>query len=638
MMRYKNKAIARNFSVAREGLFTKLVIFLSISLMATLPSYSQSIKGVGKYSASFLQISSSARQVAMGDAFTGLADDINLLRYNIGGLGYIKKPMLGVNFHNWIEDTEQGEIGVAFHTRYGTFGLDMAYFSEGSIVEFDQSFQPSGAEISSGDISIALGYGSAVNLFKNNFSFGGALKIVSQKLADQTATAVGLDLGVLFRTKYVSYGATIQNLGLSKMKFISQEYNLPQTYRGGIGFHFPVVDNVKVNTDFDMAWLADQKVRAYLGGETVINELIAFRAGYKIHDFEANRWGLGLGVIIPMEWFYNSQTRLDYSYSPLDAFDTATHRFSLVFAFGSTTELIPGLSAQDAREIARLKERLQDEVEKAEKARLAAEEAERRTQLLEQEMQKRFKQMKQIEEKSEGKIEIVTPGPIKPGDSILVSMRINFDFDKADIRPDENKTMHQIGELLNIYPDSRVHISGHTDFIGPDEYNIRLSQRRVNSVISFLADRGRISYNRFFMPIGYGELRPVDTNTTQEGRFRNRRVDFMIYTSQNAPAVPEGSAIRSVELVDAKTVKIICNGRVKFIDEIMDNPDRIVIDFPGIFLLQDQTIYELHQGPFVRARLGYHPEDRFSRVVIDLRYAINYTIETEDNLIYIRML
>jgi outer membrane protein OmpA-like peptidoglycan-associated protein len=253
-------------------------------------------------------------------------------------------------------------------------------------------------------------------------------------------------------------------------------------------------------------------------------------------------------------------------------------------------------------------------------------------------MQRRFKQMKQIEEKSEGKIEIVTPGPIKPGDSILVSMRINFDFDKADIRPDEYKTMHQIGELLNIYPDSRVHISGHTDFIGPDEYNIRLSQRRVNSVLSFLTNRERISYNRFFMPIGYGELRPVDTNTTAEGRFRNRRVDFMIYTSQNAPAVPEGSAIRSVELVNAKTVKITCNGRVKFIDEIMDKPDRIVIDFPGVFLLEDQTVYELHQGPFMRARLGYHPEDRFSRVVIDLRYAINYTIETEDNLIYIRML
>ena len=638
MIRHKNNPRGKIFSFHRESLCILLIIFLWMTLAAIRSGRSQTVSGIGKYGAPFLQISSSARQVAMGDAFSGLADDINLLRYNIGGLGFIKKPMLGINFHNWIEDTQQGEIGLAFNTRYGTFGLDIAYFSEGTVVEFNESFVRTGAEIGNDDFSALLGYGNAIKINQTNISFGGALKFVNQKLADRAASAVGIDLGVLIRTKYISYGATIQNLGLAKMKFINEEYQLPQTYRGGIGFHFPLFENVNANADFDMAWLADQKVRSYLGGEVVVNDLIAFRGGYKIHDFEANRWGLGLGVIIPMEWFYNSQTRLDYSYSPLDAFDDATHRFSLVFAFNSRTEIPPGMSARDAREIARLKERLQDELDKAEKARLAAEEAERRTQLLEQEMQKRFEQMKQIEEKSQGKIEIVTPGPVKPGDSILVSMRINFDFDKADIRPDEYETMHQIGELLNIYPDSRVHISGHTDFIGPDDYNIRLSQRRVNSVMSFLTSRESISYDRFFMPIGYGELRPVASNTTPEGRFRNRRVDFMIYTSQNAPAVPEGTAIQSVDLVDARTIKIVCNGRVKFIDEMMRNPDRIVIDFPGIFLLRDQTVYELQQGPFVRARLGYHPEEKFSRVVIDLAYFINYTIETEDNLIYVKAL
>ncbi len=638
MIRHKDKI--KGLSFKRGRLLGTLVAFLCMILALITPTHSQTMKGIGKYGASFLQISSSARQVAMGDAFTGLADDINLLRYNIGGLGYVQKPVLGINFHNWIQDTEQGAIGFAFNTRYGTFGFDIAYFSEGSITEFDQYFRRSGAEIGSDDICFTAGYGSAITIYNRKISVGGALKVVNQKLADQVAIAYGLDLGVLVRTQYVSYGATIQNLGLTKLEFIDKKDNLPETYRGGIGFHFPVVDNVKINADFDMAWLRDQQVRAYLGSEVVINDLIAVRGGYKIHDFEANRWGLGVGVIIPMDWFYNSQTRFDYSYSPLDAFDSETHRFSLVFAFASPTTVRPmaAISPQDEREIRKLKEQLKKEVEAAEEARLRAEEAERRTQLLEQEMAKRLQRIQEIAKESKGKIEIVAPEALKPGDSILVSMRINFDFDKADIRPDEYGTMHQVGEILNTYPESQVHISGHTDFIGPDDYNIRLSQRRVNSVISFLTTREPVSYDRFFMPIGYGELRPVDTNTTSEGRFRNRRVDFLIYTSQNAPAVPEGSAIRSVEIVDARTVKIICNGRAKFIDEMMDNPDRIVIDFPGIFLLEEQTNFELHQGPFIRARLGYHPEDKFSRVVIDLRYPINYTIETEDNLIYVRML
>jgi hypothetical protein len=140
------------------------------------------------------------------------------------------------------------------------------------------------------------------------------------------------------------------------------------------------------------------------------------------------------------------------------------------------------------------------------------------------------------------------------------------------------------------------------------------------------------------MPIGYGELKPIDSNTSEAGRSRNRRVDFLIYTTQTAPPVPEGSAIKSVEVANEKTVKIICNGKVKFTDTIMSDPDRLVIDFPGIFLLPTQVSFELRQGPFIRARIGYHPEDRFSRVVIDLVYPVNYTIETEDNIIYIKLL
>lgn len=636
MITYKSEMGKKTLLSKRDNLIHYFIISLLLISIPTIPSYSQTMKGIGRYGASFLQISASARQVAMGDAFSGLADDINLLRYNVGGLGYVDRPMLGINFHKWIEDTQQGAIGLAFPTLYGIFGIDVVYFSEGSVIEMNPEFIRSGAEISSNDLALTLGYGSFVKFFKQQISFGGALKIVRQNLANQTATGLGLDLGILLRTKYISYGVTIQNLELTKLEFIDKKDNLPEIYRGGIGFHFPVVDKVDFNGDFDVAWMIDQQLRAFLGGEVVINDLIALRSGYKIHDFEANRWGMGLGIIIPMEWLYNSKTRLDYSYSPLDAFDGATHRFSLVFDFGRTTAVSPlaAVSPQDEKEITKLKDQLKKELEAAEKARLAAEEAERRTQLLEQEMAKRLERIQEIAKESKGKIEITK----KTADSILFSMRINFDFDKADIRPDEYGTMHQVAEMLNTYPESKVHISGHTDFIGPDEYNIRLSQRRVNSVISFLTARETVSYDRFFMPIGYGELRPVDTNTTPEGRFRNRRVDFLIYTSQTAPDVPEGSAIQSIEIVDAKTIKIRCNGRVKFIDEIMDNPDRIVIDFPGIFLLDDRTNFEFNQGAFIRARLGYHPEDRFSRVVIDLRYPINYTIETEDNLIYVKML
>ena len=52
----------------------------------------------------------------------------------------MNRPILGVNFHNWFQDTEQGAVSFAFPTLYGIFGLDFVYFNEGSIIEFNQDF------------------------------------------------------------------------------------------------------------------------------------------------------------------------------------------------------------------------------------------------------------------------------------------------------------------------------------------------------------------------------------------------------------------------------------------------------------------------------------------------------------------
>ena len=69
-------------------------------------------------------------------------------------------------------------------------------------------------------------------------------------------------------------------------------------------------------------------------------------------------------------------------------------------------------------------------------------------------------------------------------------------------------------------------ISGHTDNIGNDEYNLNLSQRRSDAVRLYLTSRGldksRVS------AVGYGESKPVDTNETSEGRANNRRTEFEI--------------------------------------------------------------------------------------------------------------
>ena len=103
---------------------------------------------------------------------------------------------------------------------------------------------------------------------------------------------------------------------------------------------------------------------------------------------------------------------------------------------------------------------------------------------------------------------------------------IEFDYDKADIRPDTMPEVARMYQMLDENPTMRVEIAGHTDNRGPGPYNMGLSQRRAESVRNELARRG---INRNRMTIGaYGLENPIADNDTDEGRQRNRRVEMVI--------------------------------------------------------------------------------------------------------------
>ncbi len=606
-------------------------------------------KGISKHGASFLQVSPYTRQVGLGEAFTGLADDISVIRYNIGGLGSLANAMAAFHFHNWIDDTQQGGISGALPTRLGILGFDFHFFNEGVINEMDDSFNYTGRKFESNDIALTVGYGRFFALMDSGISVGASVRYLRQNLADDIATGVGMDVGAIFHTHYVSLGLTIQNLGITKLQYHSRNETLPESYRGGIGIHLASGRSFNLNMATDIAFVTNQPLRYYSGVETVIANLVALRGGYKFHNWEASRWSLGFGLYIPMEWMAGSETRLDYAYSPLDAFESTAHRFSLTFSFGALKrrQLAQLYDEQrlvrliyEEKQSAEMRDKIGQELEAAKKARDAAEEArraaedaEKRTKLLEEEMKKRLEQIKAIAESSEGKIEVIP----QPGEKVQVTLRINFDFDSAVIRPEEYITMKKVAQILNTYPTSQVFISGHTDNVGSEEYNIRLSERRVQGVMSYLTARESVTGSRFFMPIGYGEIKPIASNTIEEERFRNRRVDFMIYTRDQKPEMPEGSAVRNIIAIDNSIVHIVCNGKVNFSHTYISNPERIVIDLPNVFLLFDQTEFWLEKAPFVKARVAFHAGNKYSRVVLDLSSPVRYQIEQIGNILKVSL-
>jgi OOP family OmpA-OmpF porin len=104
-----------------------------------------------------------------------------------------------------------------------------------------------------------------------------------------------------------------------------------------------------------------------------------------------------------------------------------------------------------------------------------------------------------------------------------VELKVEFDFNKADVRPAYHQRIKEVADYLKRHSDTDVVIEGHTDNKGSEEYNRNLSQRRANSVRRYLINKFGISSSRITAK-GYGESKPIANNNTNQGRQRNRRV------------------------------------------------------------------------------------------------------------------
>ena len=101
---------------------------------------------------------------------------------------------------------------------------------------------------------------------------------------------------------------------------------------------------------------------------------------------------------------------------------------------------------------------------------------------------------------------------------------ILFDTGKSSIKAESTSVMVDIIQILNEYPTAKFTVEGHTDSVGSDQLNQKLSEERANSVRNFLIDKG-IDAGRL-TAIGYGEEKPIATNNTRAGRAQNRRVEI----------------------------------------------------------------------------------------------------------------
>src|SRR5206468_6231270 len=139
-------------------------------------------------------------------------------------------------------------------------------------------------------------------------------------------------------------------------------------------------------------------------------------------------------------------------------------------------------------------------------------------------------QMDQQAKELEQNIPGATVERVGEGIQVTFASGLLFDFDSDVVRGNARSNLNELARSLSKYPDSDLLIVGHTDDVGTDGYNQKLSERRASSAARYLSSQGvrraRIGTE------GLGESEPVVSNESDEGRQKNRRIEVAIYASR----------------------------------------------------------------------------------------------------------
>ena len=145
----------------------------------------------------------------------------------------------------------------------------------------------------------------------------------------------------------------------------------------------------------------------------------------------------------------------------------------------------------------------------------------------------------------------------KAGAKITLN-NIFFEFDKSVLKPESMVELDNVYELLSTNPNWQTEISGHTDSIDSQEYNMKLSKSRALEVVNYLIDKGIDP--KAVIPVGYGKTKPIATNVTEEGRAQNRRTEFTIKSTDR------------IVVIKPKADSLIKNSKLS-LDDVLEKAD-----------------------------------------------------------------
>jgi outer membrane protein OmpA-like peptidoglycan-associated protein len=298
------------------------------------------------------------------------------------------------------------------------------------------------------------------------FSGGIDLKADQSDYPGKTYYAYSTDLGFLFAlSKYLDLGMTYSNIKLG-----SNIGDLVSGWR--LGAAWTVDKHLLLAASGELQNSAMDRLQVgaeYLVGNTDKKaNILALRAGYQANYPNPQLTGLD-GLTLGLGYTFSRSMTIDYAMVPTGDLGTS-HRFSLTYKFDCPQKKKPQVAAAPAPEPAAAP----------------------------------------VEQAPVVEAPVVEPPPIVLKSVLLEDS--HFDYDKATLRPAGMAALRENVQLLKDNPKSIVRVAGYTSMSGTEEYNQKLSERRAESVETFLVSEG-IAPGRI-STIGYGETRPAEYEAT----------------------------------------------------------------------------------------------------------------------------
>lgn len=318
-------------------------LLLAVSILA-LAATAHARPGPGSTAANFLKLGVGPRAVAMGEAFTGLADDANSVFYNPAGLGTVKRQEVQLMHNDYYEGITQEWGAYAYPTaHFGTIGAGFNLLKIKPFDAFDELDQRTG-QIDASDMAALLSYARGVGE-GHRLSIGMTGKYIKSRLAGFSASAVAFDAGALylyghegsFETRY-RFGASIRNLG-NDLKFIEEGFPLPQSLHLGASRDAPMphpMEDMRLILLVETVIPRDGLPYPSAGVEFRIVRELALRAGYRGNQETGLGVSAGIGFTslnkgFTKAWF--PEISLDYTFVDYGKLDQA-HRVGFTVRFG----------------------------------------------------------------------------------------------------------------------------------------------------------------------------------------------------------------------------------------------------------------------------------------------------------------